>query len=198
MSDGNDIQEAATEVLDQDTPASGAPDEAELLRAENGQLKARLAELERQCEELKKEDKYRMAEFDNFRRRTRAEQEELRKTAAKALLTELLDIEDGFASAVDGSETADFAAWKEGVMMIARKFRSLLEKHGVQPIEALGSEFDPGLHEALFVVDEGEHEGQQVAQVMQRGYLLHDKVLRLAKVKVARGQGSSGAAEAEG
>lgn len=198
MSEENENQEAAQEVLDQDTSASGSSDEAEILKAENKQLQDRLAKLEEECQELKKEDKYRMAEFDNFRRRTRAEQEELRKTAAKALLLELLDIEDGFANAIDGSETADFAAWKEGVLMIVKKFRSLLEKYGVQPIDALGSEFDPGLHEALFVVDEGEHEGQQVVQVMQRGYLLNDKVLRLAKVKVARGQGTSEATKSEG
>jgi len=189
MSDKTELREDAEPAVDESALASDSGDEVARLTAENEALKARLGELEKQCEDLKKEDKYRLAEFENFRRRTRTEQEEMRKSAAKALLVELLDIEDGFANAIEGSETADLAAWREGVIMIAKKFRGILEKHGVQPIDAQDSEFDPGFHEALFVVDEGEHKGQKVVQVMQRGYLLHDKVLRLAKVKVARGQG---------
>jgi len=189
MSDETELCDDTEHTTEEPVPAPDSGDEMARLTAENEALKARLGELEKQCEDLKKEDKYRLAEFENFRRRTRTEQEEMRKSAAKALLVELLDIEDGFANAIEGSETADLAAWREGVVMIARKFRGILEKHGVQPIDAQDSEFDPGFHEALFVVDEGEHKGQKVVQVMQRGYLLHDKVLRLAKVKVARGQG---------
>jgi len=189
MSDETELCDDTEHTTEEPVPVPDSGDEMARLTAENETLKARLSELEKQCEDLKKEDRYRLAEFENFRRRTRIEQEEMRKSAAKALLVELLDIEDGFANAIEGSETADLAAWREGVIMIAKKFRGILEKHGVQPIDAQDSEFDPGFHEALFVVDEGEHKGQKVVQVMQRGYLLHDKVLRLAKVKVARGQG---------
>ena len=191
MSEHLDLQEDTEAVSCQEPTASESGDEIMGMKAENEQLKARLAELEKTCEDLIKEDKYRMAEFDNYRRRTRLEQEELRKTATKSLLVELLDIEDGFVNAFDGSETADLVAWKEGITLIARKFHSLLEKYGVKPIEADGSEFDPLHHEAIVMVDEGDHEGLLVTQVIQSGYLLHDKVLRLAKVKVARGVESS-------
>ncbi|HPN82426.1 MAG TPA: nucleotide exchange factor GrpE, partial [Spirochaetota bacterium] len=168
MSDETELCDDTEHTTEEPVPAPDSGDEMARLTAENEALKARLGELEKQCEDLKKEDKYRLAEFENFRRRTRTEQEEMRKSAAKALLVELLDIEDGFANAIEGSETADLAAWREGVIMIAKKFRGILEKHGVQPIDAQDSEFDPGFHEALFVVDEGEHKGQKVVQVMQR------------------------------
>jgi molecular chaperone GrpE len=150
-------------------------------------LKARVAQLEEANAALQREEKYRLAEFDTFRRRVRQEQEELRKNAARELLAELLDIEDGFVNAQAGWSESDPAAWREGIDLIARKFSSILEKYGVQVSSGEGSVFDPAIHEAVFVVDEGEHDGEIVAQVLQRGYLLNDKVLRLAKVKVARG-----------
>jgi len=174
-----------------DTRPAEALEEEKAARAA---LAARVTELEEKCAALEREEKYRLAEFDNFRRRTRQEQEELRKSAARDLLAELLDIEDGFANAEAGWSESDPAAWREGVGLIARKFSSILEKYGVKPIEAEGAAFDPAVHEALFVADEGEHEGELVGQVLQRGYLLNDKVLRLAKVKVLRGLGKAGQA----
>ena len=179
----------------------GAPDARalDLLQEEKEKLAARVTELEEQCTALQREEKYRMAEFDNYRRRTRQEQEEFRKIAAKDLLAELLDIEDGFENARVSLNVADPAAWREGFDLIVRKFTSLLEKYGVKPIDAEGNPFDPAVHEALFVTDEGDHDGEIVAQVLQRGYLLHEKVLRLAKVKVARGQKKAGqTSEAQG
>ena len=188
---------AETENIQEEPVAGGAAaeqaaaDSEAVVMESHAALKLALAELEKKCADLEREDKYRMAEFDNYRRRTRLEQDEMRKTAAKALLTELLDIEDGFVHAFDGESPADFAAWREGIGLLARKFHGILEKHGVQAIAAEGNEFDPALHEALFVVDEGDHEGQKVVQVLQRGYLLQEKLLRPAKVKVARGSGGA-------
>ena len=179
----------------------GAPDARALglLQEEKTILEARIAELEEQCATLQREEKYHLAEFDNYRRRTRQEQEEFRKIAAKDLLAELLDIEDGFENAKATLNASDPVAWREGFDLIVRKFSSLLEKYGVKTIEAEGTPFDPAVHEALFVIDEGDHEGEIVAQVLQRGYLLHEKVLRLAKVKVARGHGKAGqTSEAQG
>jgi molecular chaperone GrpE len=172
---------SANEDTDTDTPAG-----TEAL-AENEELALRIEALEEEVASLKREEKYHLAEFDTFRRRTRQEQEEFRKSAARDLLAELLDIEDGFRSAEAGWSESDPDAWREGIEIIARKFAALLERHGVKPIEAEGSVFDPAIHEALFVVDEGDHEGEIVGQVIQRGYFLNDKVLRLAKVKVSRG-----------
>lgn len=162
-------------------------DGVEALIAEKKALEARVAQLEEANAALQREEKYHLAEFDTFRRRVRQEQEELRKNAARELLAELLDIQDGFVNAQAGWSESDPAAWREGIDLIARKFSSILEKYGVQVSSGEGSAFDPAIHEALFVVDEGEHEGEIVSQVLQRGYLLNDKVLRLAKVKVARG-----------
>ncbi|MDR2733741.1 MAG: nucleotide exchange factor GrpE [Spirochaetota bacterium] len=162
---------------------------ADALKVENAALIERVAQLEEANAALVREEKYRLAEFDTFRRRARQEQEELRKNAARELLAELLDIEDGFAGAQAGWSESDPAAWREGIDLIARKFSSILEKYGVQESSGEGSVFDPAIHEAVFVVDEGEHSGEIVAQVLQRGYLLNEKVLRLARVKVARGLG---------
>lgn len=191
MAETNELQEEPVETdatAEFDQQGDAVKQEAVVMEAHE-ELKRALTELEKKCADLEREDKYRMAEFDNYRRRTRLEQEELRKTAAKALLVELLDVEDGFTNALTGEAPADFAAWREGIELVARKFRGILQRHGVEEIAADGADFDPALHEALFVVDEGEHAGQKVVQVLQRGYLLQDKVLRPAKVKVARGLG---------
>lgn len=130
------------------------------------------------------------AELINFRRRTEQEVQEIRKHASENLIARLLPVLDDFNRAVESvpAEHRD-DPWIQGILLIERKLWSILEAEGVRPIEAVGKPFDPALHEAV-TVEEGAESADTVVQEFQRGYLLHDRVLRPAIVKV--GQATSG------
>jgi len=128
------------------------------------------------------------AEFENFKKRRLAEQERHEKMALRSLMMDLVEVDSNFQLALSGGE-ADFEAYKKGVKMIAGQLSTVLNRNGVSRIDALNQPFDHDLHEAMLQVDEGEHEGMKVIEVMREGYMIHDQVLRLAGVKVARGSG---------
>jgi molecular chaperone GrpE len=134
-------------------------------------------------------DKYlrQAAEFDNFRRRTAKERMELIQTAGKDVITALLDVLDDSERAQEQLEkTNDVSQIKEGVQLVFNKLRSLLTGKGLKPMEAVGTDFNPDLHEALTEIESGEEmQGKVVAEV-QKGYYLNDKIIRHAKVVVGR------------
>ena len=124
------------------------------------------------------------ADFANFRRRIEQERIDLIHTAEAGLIRELLPVLDDLERALVGlpPELLDLN-WIEGIVFIERKLRAVLDLHGLQPIDALGKEFDPYEHEAI--VREGEPGGTTVVTAeLQRGYRLHDRVLRPTLVKV--------------
>jgi molecular chaperone GrpE len=131
------------------------------------------------------------ANFINYRRRTEQERAETVQYATANLLKRLLPVVDDFdrALAAIPAEERENNRWVEGVELIARKLRTILEQEGVEPIEALGQPFDPNLHEAVAFDDNSEGGGHTdtVAEVYSKGYKLHDRVLRPAMVKVSRG-----------
>lgn len=130
------------------------------------------------------------AEFINFRRRTEQEIQEIRKHAGEHLITRLLPVLDDFHRAVESvpAEHRD-DPWLQGMLLIERKLWSILEAEGVRPIEAVGKPFDPTLHEAV-TVEEGVGSPDTVVEEFQRGYTLHDRVLRPSMVKVGQGGGN--------
>jgi molecular chaperone GrpE len=134
-------------------------------------------------------DKYlrQAAEFDNFRRRTAKERVELIQTASKDLIKDLLDVLDDSERAQEQLEkTDDLTQIKEGVRLVFNKFRNSLTAKGLKPMETVGTEFNPDLHDAVTEIDAGEEmQGKVVAEV-QKGYYLSDKILRHAKVVVGR------------
>jgi molecular chaperone GrpE len=125
------------------------------------------------------------ADFSNYKKRTEQERDELRRFGNVSLIINLLPVIDDFERAF-GSLDANLAglSWFDGIILIYRKLQQLLENAGVRPIEADGQAFDPRLHEAVAHVD-GE-EGK-VVSVVQRGYKMHDRVLRPAMVVVGKG-----------
>lgn len=147
----------------------------------------KLAELEKEKTEL--QDKYLrlFAEFDNFRRRTILEKEDLRKQANKNLFEELLPIVDDFERGMETMRQAENKeALEEGVELIYAKFMGLLEKKGVKRMDSKEQEFDPELHEALTKIPAPSKKlSGKVIDEIEKGYMLHDKVLRHAKVVVA-------------
>jgi molecular chaperone GrpE len=128
------------------------------------------------------------ADFANFRRRTTEDRERELGLASESLLRKLLAIVDDFDRALDAMpDELKSVAWIEGVVLLDRKLRALLESEGVTPIEAVGQPFDPREHEAITTVPgTGKPEGEVVAEV-QRGYRVRDRVLRPAMVAVSAG-----------
>jgi len=134
------------------------------------------------------------AELINYRRRTEQEMQVARRFAAEHLIARILPVIDDFHRAIDAVPDADKDnPWVQGVRLIERKIWSVLESEGVQPIDTLGKPFDPSIHEAVSVDSDG---GDMVVEEFQRGYKLHDRVVRPAMVKVGRAKSSEQTSEA--
>lgn len=125
------------------------------------------------------------ADFDNFRRRTIQEREEAVKYCSLRLATNLLPVLDNFERALRASGE-DLHNFKEGVELIYRQFKDVLEKEGIKPMDSVGGEFDPNLHEAVMQEPSAEHSDNTVIEEFQKGYVLADRVIRPAMVKVAK------------
>ncbi|MBI2303998.1 MAG: nucleotide exchange factor GrpE [Chloroflexi bacterium] len=129
------------------------------------------------------------ADFLNLKRRTEQERSDILRFANATLILNLLPIRDDLERALDAVSTAMAGfTWLEGVRLIHRKLQALLEAQGVTQVKAEGELFDPNLHEAV-MFEEGE-EGK-VIEELQKGYKLHDRVIRPAMVKVGRGKGEA-------
>jgi molecular chaperone GrpE len=128
------------------------------------------------------------ADFDNFRKRTDKERQEFVKYASEDVLVGLLEILDDLERtlALGNPEQKDLSMFLKGVEMILAHLYDLLKHHGVKPIEAEGKKFDPCYHEALIQVENKDLPEHTIVEELQKGYLLNDKVIRTAKVKVSR------------
>lgn len=139
--------------------------------------------LKKQVDELKERELRSIAEFDNFRKRTQREKEELFKSATADCLLPLLAVVDNLERALSSSE--EESEFKNGVNMILTQFQEELEKLGVTPIESEGETFDPNKHNAVNTVEDKNFSENTICQVFQKGYMIDDKVLRHAMVVVA-------------
>ena len=147
----------------------------------------KIAELEQQIAELKNQQLYKVAEFDNFRKRVMQEKAELIKNGGTKVITTLLPIIDDLERAQQNMDKyEDVAAVKEGLNLIIDKFFKLLAQEGLKKMDVVGQPFDSDLHEAIAMVP-GQPDGQKgkVIDCMTAGYTLNDKVIRYAKVAVA-------------
>lgn len=133
------------------------------------------------------QDKYLrlQAEFDNFRKRTLREKMELVQSGSAECVKNFLPLMDDLQRALEAIEKSnDLEALREGVKLIAQKFRETLKKQNVKEIEALGLELDTDYHEAVARFDAGKEKKGKIVDVVQPGYKMGDKVLRFAKVVV--------------
>lgn len=163
----------------QNTPAPDATAVAE--------LQARIEALEKEVAEHKDAYLRATADYKNLKRRYDAERVELITRAGAALLLKLLPVVDDIERAT-ASVTPEVAEslWYKGFLLIPQKFVSLLESEGVAPVPAVGQPFDPNVHEAIaYEPCDAAQDGLVVAE-LQRGYLLHEKILRPAMVKVGQ------------
>ena len=126
------------------------------------------------------------AEFANYKKRILRDQAGLHQSARGDVILLYLDIIDDLGRALEEKpETGEGATWASGIEIIFHKLRNRLELEGIKPMEALGEQFDPNIHEAIMKEESEKHESGQIIEVMQEGYWLGDKVLRPAQVRVA-------------
>jgi molecular chaperone GrpE len=129
------------------------------------------------------------AEFDNYRKRIERERAAVNEAAAADLLGDLLPLVDDFERALQSDPAAaGTEGYRKGVELIHKRLTELLRKRGVRPIDALGTDFDPYYHQAVvYEPAEGRRDGE-VIEEFRRGYMLGDRLLRPAMVKVAKGE----------
>jgi molecular chaperone GrpE len=125
------------------------------------------------------------ADYSNYRRRTEEERRALTQLSNGVLLAKLLAVVDDFDRALASVPEDVHEGWADGVRLVERKLRTLLESEGITPIEAEGEPFDPTLHEAVVHEPTSDFPDNTVIGEVQRGYRLHDRVLRPALVRVA-------------
>lgn len=162
--------------------------EAQETPQEEAQAEVTIEQLQQQLEAQQKEYLLLMAEFDNFRRRTLKEKQELIKNASEKAMVELLPVVDDFERALDAmSKSGDVDALAEGVNLIYTKMVKYLEQQGVKPIESTGKDFDPDLFDAIttFPAPDESMRGK-VVDTTTKGYMINDKVLRHAQVVVGQ------------
>jgi len=178
-----DLQE--TEKKMQHTEAELRQEEQESTLAE--QLACRLAEKTGEAEALFSRLQRLQADFENHRRRVRREQEDLVNYAAEKLIIELLPVLDNLERALEAAaKGGDLDTFINGVDMIYRQLSCVLAKEGLAAMESAGCPFNPETHHAVMQVETAVHADNTVIEELQKGYLLKEKVLRTAMVKVAK------------
>ncbi|MCK4568922.1 MAG: nucleotide exchange factor GrpE [Bacteroidales bacterium] len=151
-----------------------------------GKSEDTIQELGQKLEEMN--DKYLrlFSEFDNFRKRTQKEKLELLKTASEDVIVALLPVLDDFERAMNSTEDNSIDEnYMEGIDLIYNKLKNTLSQKGLEPIEAMGTEFDTDFHEAITNIPAPTPDMKgKVVDVIEKGYLLNDKVIRFARVVV--------------
>ena len=178
--ENDQAQEPGSEAENGETGENGAegadkggdantPDAADAAEAEEEALNARYLRL--------------MADFQNFKRRTEKEKNDIYAFANEKIISELLNVIDNFERALAAGNADD--SFYKGMEMILKQLQGVLDKAGASEIKALGEDFDPNFHSAVMTEDSTEYESGKVTEVLQKGYILNNKVIRPAMVKVA-------------
>ena len=134
------------------------------------------------------------AEFDNYKKRTTREMRDVVRYANEKLLKELLSVVDNLERAIISAQqdNAEDDALLEGVRLTLNEIEKILERHNVQPVKALGEPFDPNFHQAMMQAESEDQPVNTVIQEMQKGYVLHDRLLRPAMVVVSKAKSEDG------
>lgn len=149
------------------------------------EAKTKIAELEGQLETAENRYLRLQADFDNFRRRSRQEIEASEKYRAQNLITDILPAIDNFERALSMTvENEQTKSLQQGIEMVYNNLLDALKKEGVEPIEAVGQEFNPHLHQAVMQVEDANFGSNVVVDEFQKGYVLKDRVIRPSMVKV--------------
>ena len=167
--------------------ADAAAQVEEVSREDQDTLKAKLTEKEKEAAE--NYDRYvrSVAELENYKKRSAREKTDLVKYGNENLLRDILPMIDNLERALKHAEASkDFDAFKTGLEMLRTQLIVTLGKHGLEAIDCSNQPFDPNFHEAMLQVESGTHTENQVVDELEKGYLLHGRLLRPAKVSVCK------------
>jgi len=168
------------------TDAPAAPETTDADKTEAIVSTDPVSDLQRERDDYHDRWMRKTAEFENYRRRVERERREQADATVVDLLQELLLVVDDFDRALTVDSDERDAAYRKGVELIHGKLHDLLRKHGVRPIEALGADFDPNIHQAVIhEASPDQREGEVIGE-LRRGYMMGDRLLRPALVKVAK------------
>ena len=127
------------------------------------------------------------ADFTNFRKRIERDQVQTRQNITANIIRKYLVVLDDLDLALKNRpQDGEGASWADGIELISRKLHTVLENEGIQPLNPEGEEFDPSYHEAITSEDSPDHESGQIIEVLQKGFILGERVIRPARVRVAR------------
>ena len=181
-----EVQEEVTDAAEQADTEACAEENAEAQTEDTVEesLEEKLAKAENEAKE--NFDKYirKVAEFDNFRKRTNAEKAAMYSNGVRETVEKLLPVIDNFERAVTMAEEKESSLYK-GVEMILKQFTEITASLGVEEIPALGEPFDPNVHSAVMHIEDESCDENVIVEVFQKGYKLGDRVIRPSMVKVA-------------
>ena len=178
-----EINEASAEA---ETEEVEGQDDAEAAEAAETEASDEAQQLEKLTADLKEKEERVLrlqADFENFRRRTAKEKEELSAVVTQGILKDMLPLLDNFERAM-AAEAKDGEAFQKGVEMIFTQFGEVLKKNGLEKIETEGQKFDPNFHQAVMRVQNEELEDDDIAQELQKGYMVKGRVIRPSMVQV--------------
>ncbi|MCI8737616.1 MAG: nucleotide exchange factor GrpE [Lachnospiraceae bacterium] len=182
--EASDAPEEADEESARGAEKAGREKEKKGFRKKNREEKKTDA-LNEKIGELEDKVKRQLAEFENFRNRTEKEKSAMFEVGAKSVIEKMLPVVDNFERGLSGlSEEEKEGAFAAGMQMVYKQLLTELDNLGVKPIEAVGKEFDPNLHNAVMQVESEEYESGIVAQEMMKGYTYRDAVVRHSMVAV--------------
>lgn len=174
------------EIKETEDIQKGNGEEQKTLSKDDIMLK--LQEKEREAAE--NYDKYvrAVADLDNYRKRAAREKADSIKYGNENLIKDILPLVDSMDRALQHADDYNYSdALKKGLKLLQSQLQGCLEKHGVRQIECVNKAFDPHIHEAVLQVDSGAHEKDQIVEELEKGYLLHERLLRPSKVSVSKG-----------
>ena len=161
--------------------------EVEVVEDETDQLRNELTQALEETKTHQEQYLRTLADMENLRKRTQREKEELAKFANEGILREILSVIDNLERAVEHAEQAENdAGLLEGVQMTLTQFTQVLNRFGVEPVEAVGQPFDPAFHQAMGQLESEEYPANTVVQQVQKGYQLNNRLLRPAFVMLAK------------
>lgn len=171
------------EQLQETQEAENISEEADMGGGEIGILKKQVENLENILKEKNEEILRRAADLDNYRKRLTKETEDKVRFANQAVVKDFLPVMDNIEMALQHAEEG--SPLREGIELTIKSFKDVLSRHGVTEINSeIGTIFDPAVHEAIMMDNNTEYENNAVTLCVQKGYLLNDRVIRPAKVKV--------------
>jgi molecular chaperone GrpE len=196
MANLNPNQEPEIEILSSQPETYDDEGNASTLPSEKTIPVGALEEIEewkKKHDDVKEQLVWMAADFDNYKKRALKEKDEFLKFSQAGVLKEMLVVVDNLERALAALPADDqdkgLLILKQGVEMTLKQFRSVLEKHGVSKVKTVGEKFDPKCHEVMFQEETDKFPDETVMEELQSGYILHERVLRPALVKVAKNHG---------